>query len=157
MVVLTEVTPELRQRVLRLAPLPEQVQYSGAARDTLPMAERNADRIPVTAIDPDGEPVAFLVLDVGPTMPAVHEPGVIGVRGFFVAAGHQGAGLGVAVLRALPAFVRERYPAAERIALTVNVRNERAVRAYLRAGFRDTGREYAGGRLGPQHVLELDL
>jgi RimJ/RimL family protein N-acetyltransferase len=154
---LTEVTPELRPRVIRLAPRRDQEQYSGAARDTLPMAERNADRTAVVAVSEDGEPLAFMVLDVGPTMPAVHAPGTVGVRGFFVAADHQGAGVGVEVLRALPDFVRPRYPDAERIALTVNVRNQRAVRAYERAGFRDTGREYGGGRLGPQHVLELDL
>jgi len=28
---------------------------------------------------------------------------------------------------------------------------------YMRSGFTDTGRLYYGGRLGPQHVLELAL
>ena len=57
----------------------------------------------------------------------------------------------------LPAFAGARHPDATYLALTVNVSNERAIRAYLRAGFTDTGRLYYGGRLGPQHVLELAL
>jgi RimJ/RimL family protein N-acetyltransferase len=61
------------------------------------------------------------------------------------------------MLQAMPAFVRARFPEATRIALTVNVANERAVRAYRRAGFVDTGRFYTAGPLGPQHVLEYEL
>ena len=41
--------------------------------------------------------------------------------------------------------------------LTVNETNPVARRVYLRAGFRDTGDRYHGGRLGPQQVLLLDL
>ena len=61
------------------------------------------------------------------------------------------------MLRALPPFARERYPDATRLALTVNTSNPRAIRVYLRSGFTDTGRLYYGGRLGPQHMLELAL
>jgi len=39
----------------------------------------------------------------------------------------------------------------------VNTSNPRAIRTYLRSGFIDTGRLYYGGRLGPQHVLQLSL
>lgn len=154
---LTEVTPQLRERVTALAPLPEQVRYSGRARDTLALTAATPLRRPVTALDDAGEPFAFLILDTGASMVAVHRPGTVGVRAFYVAAGHQGRGLGTAVLRALPAYVREHYPDADRIALTVNRQNEVARRAYLRAGFRDTGELYTAGRLGPQHVLELPL
>jgi len=52
---------------------------------------------------------------------------------------------------------RGRHPGATRLVLTVNVTNPRAIRTYLKAGFCDTGRLYHGGRLGPQHVLELAL
>jgi ribosomal protein S18 acetylase RimI-like enzyme len=154
---LADVTPELRERTLALAPHPRQERWSGRAKATLPAAERHPDRRPVVALDDDGEPVGFFVLDVGPGMPAVHAPGTVGVRGLFVDARHQRRGHGVALLRALPGFVRERYPGAQRIALTVNVDNPDAVRTYRRAGFRDTGRRYRGGSLGPQHILELDL
>jgi GNAT superfamily N-acetyltransferase len=154
---LSEVTPELRGRVMGLAPHPSDVRWAGRARDTLPPAERREDRVPVVALDDDGTPVGFFVLDVGPTMPGVYADGTVGVRALFVDAGFQGRGLGDRMLRALPGFARERFPDARRVALTVNVANERAVRAYRRAGFVDTGRLYTAGRLGPQHVFEVEL
>jgi len=156
-VTLSEVTPALRPLVLALAPLPEQEPFSGAARDTLPAAERTPGRDGVAALL-DGVPFGFLMLDVGPEV-RVYAPGdgVVGVRGVYVDAGRQGRGLGTAMLLALPPFARERHPDATRLALTVNVSNPRAIRTYLRAGFTDTGRMYYGGRLGPQYILELEL
>jgi GNAT superfamily N-acetyltransferase len=154
---LAVVTPELRARVLALAPLPEQEPFSGAARDTLPVAERTPGRVPVVACA-DGEPFGYLMLDQGPEV-AAYAPGedVVGVRGVYVDAASQGRGLGTAMLRALPAFAGALYPAARRLSLTVNVSNSPAVRVYLRAGFADTGRRYHGGRLGAQYVLEVAL
>jgi RimJ/RimL family protein N-acetyltransferase len=141
---LTEVTDELRARVLRLAPHPEQQRFSGRASDTLALAA-NPLRRAVVALDDDGELVA------------VHRPGTVGVRGFYVDARHQGRGIGTAVLRALPAYVREHYPEADRIALTVNVANPAAQRAYFRAGFVDTGERYSAVPGAPQLVLEYRL
>jgi ribosomal protein S18 acetylase RimI-like enzyme len=154
---LSEVTPALRPLVLALAPLPEQEPYSGAARDTLPAAELAPRRVGVTALL-DGVPFGFLMLDTGPEVTA-YAPGdgIVGVRGVYVDAASQGRGLGTAMLRALPSFAGPRHPGATHLALTVNVSNVRAIRTYLRAGFTDTGRLYHGGRLGPQHVLELPL
>jgi GNAT superfamily N-acetyltransferase len=154
---LSEVPPLLRSRVLELAPFPEQEPFSGAARDTLPTAEVTPGRVGVVALLGD-EPFGFLMLDVGPEVRA-YAPGdgVVGVRGVYVDASSQGRGLGTAMLRELPPFARDRYPEARRLALTVNVTNPRAIRTYLRAGFVDTGRMYYGGRLGPQHVLEMPL
>jgi RimJ/RimL family protein N-acetyltransferase len=153
---LTEVTDELRPRVLRLAPHPEQQRFSGRASDTLALAA-NPLRRAVAALDDDGEPVAFMILDTGASMVAVHRPGTVGVRGFYVDARHQGRGIGTAVLRALPAYVREHYPEADRIALTVNVANPSAQRAYFRAGFVDTGERYSAVPSAPQLVLEYRL
>jgi ribosomal protein S18 acetylase RimI-like enzyme len=156
-ITLSEVTPALRPLVLALAPLPEQEPFSGAARDTLPAAELAPGRVGVTALQ-DGVPFGFLMLDVGPEVRAyAPQDGVVGVRGVYVDAGSQGRGLGTAMLRALPSFAGARHPDATYLSLTVNVTNHRAIRTYLRAGFTDTGRLYHGGRLGPQHVLELSL
>jgi len=153
---LTEVTDDLRARVLRLAPHVEQQRFSGRASDTLALAANPARRA-VTALDDDGEPVAFMILDVGASMVAVHRPGTVGVRGFYVDARHQRRGIGAAVLAALPDYVREHYPQADRIALTVNVSNTTAQRAYFRAGFVDTGERYAAVPSAPQLVLEYRL
>jgi GNAT superfamily N-acetyltransferase len=156
-VTLSEVTPALRPSVLALAPLPEQEPFSGVARDTLVAAEITPGRIGVAALL-DGVPFGFLMLDVGPEV-RMYAPGdgVVGVRGVYVDAASQGRGLGTQMLLALPAFARGRYADATSLALTVNTSNPRAIRVYLRSGFVDTGRLYYGGRLGPQHVLELAL
>jgi GNAT superfamily N-acetyltransferase len=154
---LVPVTAAVRDAVLALAPLPEQSPWSGEARWTLPAAESHPRRTPCTALL-DGVPVAFFILDTG-TDVALYEPrpDTVGVRALYVDREHQGVGIGTAMLRAMPELARQLYPGAERLALTVNVTNPIAVRAYLRAGFTDTGRLYHGGALGAQHVLVRDL
>jgi GNAT superfamily N-acetyltransferase len=154
---LVPVTPGLRDAVLALAPRPGQSPWSGEARWTLPAAEGHPARTACTALL-DGVPVAFFILDTGVDV-ALYEPrpGTVGVRALYVAGDRQGEGIGTAMLRALPDLARRLYPDAVRLALTVNVTNPVAVRAYLRAGFTDTGREYRGGALGAQHVLCQDL
>lgn len=155
MVELEPVTPRLRAQVLRLAPHADQERYSGRASRTLPAAEANADHQPVVVLE-DREPVGFFVLDSGAEVARfVPVPGRIGLRSFFVDRRHQGRGVGLAALRAVPAFVRVHHPGREAVALTVNLQNQAALRVYLRAGFRDTGRLFHGGPHGPQHVLEL--
>lgn len=84
-------------------------------------------------------------------------PDQIGMRGVLIDADHQGQGLGALMLAALPAHVRAEYPRAQQVVLTVNLRNTRALAAYLAAGFRDEGDLYLGGTHGPQHILRLDL
>ena len=151
------VTPELRDAVLALAPRPDQSPWSGEARWTLPAAESHPRRTPCTALL-DGLPVAFFILDTGSDV-ALYEPlpNTVGVRALYVDRSRQGEGIGTAMLRAMPGLARRLYPGAERLALTVNENNPIAVRAYLGAGFVDTGRFYRAGALGPQHVLVRDL
>jgi ribosomal protein S18 acetylase RimI-like enzyme len=61
-------------------------------------------------------------------------------------------------MRALPAYVRERFPERTTVALTVNVDNPPAIRLYASAGFVDAGTGlYHGGHAGPQHVLLLKV
>lgn len=156
-VTLAVVGDELAEPVLRLRPLPAQVRYSGLPGDSLPGALASPTREPVAVLE-DGVPVGFMVLDRDPVFAAVaRAPDTLGVRAFFVDRDHQGRGIGTAGLRALPAFVAERHPDVRHLALTVNVENPVAVRAYERAGFRDTGRLDHSGAHGPQHVLVLAL
>jgi GNAT superfamily N-acetyltransferase len=153
-VLLAVVTPQLKRAVRDLAPKPAQVPWSGTAASSLSLVDGHPERMAVAGFEGE-QPVGFLVLDTA--LESVPGPGVVGVRGFFVDHRHQGRGVAGAMLGALPGFVRVTHPTAERIALTVNVRNEAARRAYLRSGFNDTGRLYYGGALGPQNVLELAL
>ncbi len=82
-------------------------------------------------------------------------PDELFLRGFFVDAGEQGRGIATAALGLVRRFVRAHETGMRRVVLTVHVENEVAMRAYLRAGFADTGELDLTGRLGPQHVLEL--
>jgi GNAT superfamily N-acetyltransferase len=151
------VTAELREAVLAIEPRPDQTGWSGVARTTLPAAEAHPRRIPCAALL-DGVPVGFFIFDRSADV-ALYDarPGTVGIRALYVDKDRQGEGIGTAMLRALPAVARRLHPDAERLALTVNVTNPIAVRAYARAGFADTGRVYHGGALGPQHILTLEL
>ncbi len=143
----------LREAALRLAPRPEQEEFSGRAGQTLPLAERDPARHPYVLLEA-GRPVAFLVLD---ETPSDADPSAdLLLRGFLVDAAAQGRGVATRAVAALPDVVRRDFPAARTVVLTVNVRP--AARAvYLRGGFVDAGELYLGGSAGPQHVLRLDV
>ena len=144
----------LREAVLRLAPRPDQEQFSGRADQTLPLAERDPARHPYVLVE-DGAPVAFLVLDETPS--DVDPSADLLLRGFFVDASAQGRGVATRAVAALPDVVRRDFPAARSLVLTVNVRNPAARVVYVRGGFVDAGELYLGGSVGPQHVLRLAL
>ena len=144
----------LREAALRLAPHPEQEEFSGRADQTLPLAERDPARHPYVLVE-DGAPVAFLVLDETP--PDADPSADLLLRGFFVDAAAQGRGVATRAVAVLPQLVRRDFPAARSVVLTVNVRNPAARAVYVRGGFVDEGRLYLGGSAGPQHVLRLAL
>lgn len=148
----------LRAAVCGLAPRADQEQFSGRARDTLPVADQDPFRTPF-AIVYDGEAVGFGALDAQGYLDEIaDEPRrAVLLRGFYVGARRQGRGLGGAAIRALPEFARKLAPEARVLMLTVNVRNDAAVRAYLAGGFVDDGRRYLGGDAGPQHILRMVL
>jgi RimJ/RimL family protein N-acetyltransferase len=154
---LAPVAPELRERLLALAPRPEQERFSGRLTETLPAAEADPEREPVAILEGD-EPVGFIVLHRGPAAGELApERRDVLLRAFLVDAAAQGRGIATRALAALPDFVSERLPGARRIVLSVNVRNPAAIRTYARAGFADTGVLYRGVAAGPQHVFELWL
>jgi RimJ/RimL family protein N-acetyltransferase len=154
---LAPVAPELRERLLALAPRPEQERFSGSLAETLPAAEADPEREPVAILAGD-EPVGFFVLHRGPAAGELApEPRDVLLRAFLVDAAAQGRGIATRALAALPDFVSERLPGVRRIVLSVNVRNPVAIRTYARAGFADSGALYHGGAAGPQHVFELWL
>ena len=154
---LAPVHPDLRERLLRLGPRPDQERFAGPLAETLPAAEADPDREPV-AILADDEPVGFFVLHRGPGAGALAPgPRDVLLRAVLVDAAAQGKGIATRALAVLPDYVAERLPGARRIVLSVNVRNPVAIRTYARAGFADTGELYHGGAAGPQHVFELWL
>lgn len=81
----------------------------------------------------------------------------IGLRGMMIDHAEQGKGTGKAAMELMQAYLAARYPAATACFLTVNVINPAARAIYLAGGFCDNGGLYDGGRIGPQHILKLDL
>jgi RimJ/RimL family protein N-acetyltransferase len=152
---LAPVRPELRERLVALAPRPDQERFAGRLTETLPAAEADPEREPVAILE-GGEPVGFFVLHRGPAAGGLApEARDVLLRAFLVDAAAQGRGIATRALAALPGFVAERLPGVRRIVLSVNLRNPVAIRTYARAGFADTGELYLGGAAGPQHVFEL--
>ena len=153
---LVRVPPEgpLRDAVLRLAPRPDHELYSGRATETLPVAEQDPSRHPFTLVE-NGAPIGFFVLDETPA--DADTSADLLLRAFFVDAAAQGRGRGGRMVALLPDLVREHFPAARSVVLTVNVRNVVARALYVAGGFVDAGELYLGGPAGPQHVLRLDL
>ena len=144
----------LRDAVLRLAPRPDQEEFSGRAEQTLPLAERDPARHPYTVVE-DGVPVGFFILDQTP--PDFAPSADLLLRGFFVDASAQGRGVAGRAVAALAGLVRRDFPDARSVVLSVNVRNPAARSVYLRGGFVDDGELYLGGSAGPQHVMRLQL
>ena len=103
----------------------------------------------------DEEPIGFYRIEMQPRSIADRdfERPTLGLRSFFVDARWQGRGLGTLALIAVMRDLKQRHPAACDVVLTVNVRNTPALALYRRAGFRETGGLYHGGRSGPQHVM----
>jgi RimJ/RimL family protein N-acetyltransferase len=152
--------PELRERLLILAPRPDQERFAGRLTETLPAAEADPHREPVAILEGD-EPVGFFVLHRGPAAGELApEARDVLLRAFLVDARAQGRGIATRALAALPDYVAARLPGVRRIVLTVNVKNPVAIRTYERAGFVEAAhppRLYLGGAAGPQHVFELWL
>jgi RimJ/RimL family protein N-acetyltransferase len=84
-------------------------------------------------------------------------PNIVGVLNFMIDAREQGKGYGTETFAALNDYLLQNHPEFTELNLTVDTANPRAYRAYLRAGFEDSGALYHGGAFGPQHVLSLPI
>lgn len=153
MIQLVHVPPFDLQSLVGLRQHPGQYSADGQA-----MIEDPTPALTFHAIEEDGAIVGMFKLD-----PLYHErhdfadPGCIGLRGMLIDRDHQGRGLGTRALAELAPHVRNHYPDARQVVLTVNLQNPAARAVYLKSGFRDEGEVYDGGTRGPQHVLRLDL
>ncbi|MCB5198536.1 GNAT family N-acetyltransferase [Loktanella sp. TSTF-M6] len=154
-VTLAPYTSDQRDALCALAVGPEQERFSSQPRLLL---ENPQDGIDVHLIYVDATLVGMFRIDRDfsrehPQVPS----GAYGLRSMIIDQRHQGRGIGTAMIRALPAYMAQRYPQATQIYLTVNLRNPGARRSYLNGGFTDTGEHYLGGDAGPQHILRMNL
>ena len=146
-----------RDAVLALEVLPEHMAFSGLPSETLPLAETDPCRIPMAVLESD-RVVGFFVLCWGEQIAHfASSETTMGFRAFLIDASEQGKGFGTQVFAALKEFLLEHHCECTELNLTVNTKNIRAYRAYLRAGFEDSAGLYHGGKFGPQHVLSLPI
>lgn len=157
MITVVAVAPEDRARVAHLEPAPDQRDF---VRNGTYAAMENDPLLDLFAVEQAGVVVGMFKLDQGYADAPRHDfarPGDLGLRGVLVDAAWQGRGIGGAMLAALPDLVRQRYPWARRLVLTVNTRNPIARAAYIKAGWHDNGDLYLQGDAGPQHILTLPV
>jgi ribosomal protein S18 acetylase RimI-like enzyme len=156
-VTLSPLLPDLREATLRIAVAPEQVRFGGTPAASIPAADRELARESVVILR-DGVPVGYFQLDLRSVPGAPAGKDIVGLRALAIDRAAQGQGVGRAAMRALPAYVRARFPERTTVALTVNTDNPAAIALYASAGFVDAGTGlYHGGHAGPQHVLLLDV
>lgn len=102
----------------------------------------------------DAAVVGFFKIDIA--YASKHEfcpDGGIGLRTFAIDLNHQGKGLGSRAVKALFPYLSANYDAYDAIYLTVNCKNPGAKKCYLKGGFVDTGKQYYGGKIGPQYIM----
>lgn len=134
---------------------PEQVVYCGTVNMAFASEEAEVD---FYAIRKAGRCLGFFKIDLKyPRTYGFARPGDLGLRALMVDHPHQGRGIGRGALRLLPDMLKARYPGALALVLTVDIRNQVAVRTYLSCGFQDTGEIFAGGLAGAQYVMRLPL
>lgn len=138
----------LRRQVLALHIDPEQVEYAGTIqRAVTTLGHEENQNVAGLALLRPNEAVGFLVLKRGDSAPTWATAGMAVVSAMRVDLRHQGGGVGSQALLALPPWLGEHWPACSTLALSVDEQNTRGIRAYARAGFKDTGkREH--GRIG---------
>ena len=160
-VALERVGPANRAAVLRLEVAKEQLPYVSPVAEVLDGLGEDAalERYAICAGDGEDEVVGFFALDFDGDRVGRYAGGgrPCGLRNYLISPDQQGRGYGRAAIPAIRSLLRREHARATGLFLTVNRRNRAAISAYLKAGFRDTGRLYHGGDSGPQHVFHLPL
>lgn len=143
---------------MRLQVRADQRDFVSPAALTLPDAERAPGSTPMAILH--GERViGYYRIEHSARSVTTYEVGdhALALRSFQIDAAWQGRGLATQALAALLNDMTDRHPSAERVVLTVNMRNVAAVTLYRRGGFEGSVELYHGVRSGPQYLLCRDL
>ncbi|MDS9468454.1 GNAT family protein [Paracoccus sp. MBLB3053] len=142
-------------RVAHIEVTPEQQPFCGTVPGHFEMDEPGCD---FHVVIRDGHAVGFFKIDrefaTRFDFALSHE---IGLRGMMIDRNEQGQGTGKAAILALRPYLQRLYPDASNCVLTVNIINLAARSVYLSGGFQDEGGLFHGGRIGPQHILRMNL
>jgi RimJ/RimL family protein N-acetyltransferase len=150
-------SPSQQAQVRGLAVSEDGVEYAGAGDKQVAAVEaESGDDLVGLAIVMGEQVVGFLVLKRRSKAPAWARPEEAVVCGMRIDQQRQGTGLGSGALALLPPWLRQHWPGCADIALTVDEKNLRGLKAYARAGFRDQGRRETG-RIGWVRRMRLPV
>lgn len=154
-VTLTPLTGALADQLRRVSVAPDQVVFSGQPAEFIDL---NDPLIDVHVIMYGDQVAGMFRIDRGFHLHhRFAATTIVGLRTFLIDQHLQGRGIASGCAAQLQWYLSRRYPAAEAVMLTVNLRNPHARKAYLGGGFIDTGAQYMDGGAGPQHILKLSL
>jgi RimJ/RimL family protein N-acetyltransferase len=136
--------------VIDLAVRADQLAFVGRTVDMLAVAAYGTGSLPMAVLLDQRVIGSYLLEETASVITGSEFPiETRAVRSLMLDASAQCKGLGVRAIHAMIDDARLRYPQARQLALTVNLSNVAACRAYARAGFIDGGERYHGGRAGP--------
>ncbi|WP_264990166.1 GNAT family N-acetyltransferase [Lysinibacillus piscis] len=135
----------------------EQLRYTNTPQNCLQLAEQDADRANILALNDNGELVTFFVLHANEGVkPYSDNDKAILLRAFSTDFHHQGKGYAKQALLILPHFVEKHYPTINEIVLAVNEANVGAQVLYHKCGFVDRGVRRMGTK-GPLIIMSYDV
>lgn len=117
----------------------EQLRFTLSPSESIELADKDAERFPVLAIEED-KLVTFFVLHINEGVkPYSASPNAILLRSFSTDSHYLGKGYAKKALMLLPVFVKKHFSPINEIVLAVNVENKIAQELYKTCGFIDEG------------------
>ncbi|RDW20314.1 GNAT family N-acetyltransferase [Oceanobacillus arenosus] len=136
---LHEYKPSFKSKIENYTLTEEQLRYTGTPVENVALAEIDADRHAILAIE-ENELVTFFVLHENEGVkPYSENPKAILLRAFSTDFNHQGKGNAKKALMLLPQYVCTEFPYADEIVLAANLNNYAAQLLYKKCGYIDEG------------------
>ena len=143
-----DLKPADQASVLKLNVSEQQIEFAGTVERAVASCEADQENnVAGLAISTKEAVVGFLVLNRRSKLPEWSNPSTVVVSAMRIDQGQQGKGLGSASLLALTEWVATNWPESSSLALSVDEENILGMRAYVKAGFQDTGVRVRG-RIG---------
>jgi RimJ/RimL family protein N-acetyltransferase len=149
--------PAEREAVLALQISAAQTEFAGpVARSVAACEAGDPAEVAGLAIRVGGEIVGWVVLKRGASAPEWVAAGAAVVSGLRIDVHHQGRGIGAAALDAMAHWVARHWTQTSMMMLRVDDGNAAGIRAYEKAGWRETGKRRVG-RVGLERTMSLTL
>ncbi len=133
----------------------EDGKYTALPSDALDLALKNPDRTAIVILK-DETPTGFFVLHQGQEIREYITPkNTLLIRALSINTKYHRQGIGFQAMTQLDQFVQIHFPSIKRLALAVNMKNEKAIRLYLKAGYTEDHRRM--GLKGEQMVMIKEI